>query len=137
MIESSAPPAPAQEISLQSLARATRFALAMIVMALAYFPFRFSLGISKFERIFEDMLGAGSQLPIVTTFVLNAAPAVIAISAAILVVPIAVLFMRNIPRALYILGALAIVAVVNCAVVFVALISPLMEIIKRMQGTGP
>ena len=137
MIESSTPPAPPAELSIKALAQATRFALAMIVIAFAYFPFRFSLGISRYERVIEDMLGAGSQLPAITKFVFATAPGMMVVSGVLFFAPIAVLFMRNIPRALYVLGTLAVVAIVHGIVVFQAVILPFTEIITRMQGGTP
>jgi hypothetical protein len=137
MIEPSAQLSAPQEISIQALARATRFALAMIAIVLAYLPFRFSMLISNFEKISEDMLGAASQIPVITRYLFASAPFIVALSGAIMLAPVAVLFMRNIPRSLYILGALAVVSVVNSVVISHALFAPLLEIITRMQGGTP
>ena len=120
-------------VEIRQIGRATRFALTCIVVAFSYFSIRSSLSIPGFERIFADMLGADAQLPAITRFVIAARYGLLALSCAIPIACIAFLFTRNIAKSLYWIGALALVTVVQWAVLFYAMVAPLVTIINQMQ----
>ena len=134
MDDPSAAPLQPQQLTVDALGRATRFALGMIVILLTYFPFRLSYGIPAFEKIFEDMLGAGSQLPLVSRFVFSAAPFMMFLNSALFALAVGTLFLRRIKIALYTQGVVALIAVVSCIFIYQAVFMPLTEIIRRMQG---
>ena len=126
-----------QELTVEGLGRATRFAVGMIVIIFTYFPFRMSFAIPKFQRIYEDMLGTGSQLPLTSRFIFAAAPAVMALTSVMFATAIGVLFLRRIKLALHIQGVVALLAVVVCILVYQGVFEPFTEIIRRMQGAPP
>lgn len=126
-----------EALNLPRIGHATRFAIACVVLGFSYLSIRSSLSISRFERVFEDMLGSGTRLPALTTFVMGVRPAFVALSFCIPVACIAIFFIRDIARSLYCLGVLALIAIIECIVLFHALSSPLVEIISGMQDGGP
>jgi hypothetical protein len=130
-------PSNQQGLTTEGLGRATRFALGMIVIVFTYFPFQISFAIPKFEKIFEDMLGAGSRLPLMSRFIFAAAPAVMTLTSVMFATAVLVLFLRRIKLALYIQGILAFLAVVVCVAVYQGVFGPFTEIIRRMQGAPP
>jgi hypothetical protein len=119
------------------IGRATRFAIACVVVGLSYLAIRSCLGIPKFARIFMDMLGANERLPAITVFVLRAQPVLLALSYGIPAAAVALLFTRNVVRSLYCLGILVLVSIVECIVVIHAMYSPLTAIISKMSAEGP
>lgn len=123
----------AQSAELHKAIKAVRFALVLVLVAASYPAVRLSLGISKFRMIFADMLGEGAQLPTITRGVIASEPVLIALSVAIPLVGIALLFVRNVTRSLYVLGGLFLLLVPTCIVVSTALFMPLVDIIEKMQ----
>jgi hypothetical protein len=122
---------------LRDLAKATRFALVCIVLGLSYCAVRASLNIPAYMRIFEDMLGSGSQLPAITLFVFKVRYLFVGISFAVPALCLGLLFVRNVPRAIRVIGVLVLVVIAQSIVLYHALMAPLTEIIRRMQGGGP
>lgn len=118
------------------IARATRFAVACLVFGISYVTARLSLSIPSFEVMLQDMLGDYAKLPVLTTFVLNAHTLLVVLSLCIPVACACTFFTHDIARSIYLLGALALIAIVECIVIFNALSLPLIEIISRMQS-GP
>lgn len=122
-----------QATELHKAIKAVRFALVLVLIAASYPAVRLSLGISKFRMIFADMLGDGAELPVLTKGVIASEPVLIALSVAIPLVGIALLFVRNVTRSLYVLGGLFLLLVPTCIVVSTALFMPLVDIIEKMQ----
>ncbi len=123
---------PAAEI--RQIGRATRFALACIVVAFSYFSIRSNLSIPGFERIFADMIGEDTQLPAITRFVIAARYGLLALSCGVPIACIVFLFTRNIAKSLYWIGVMALVTVVQWVVLFYAMSAPLMMIITQMNS---
>ncbi len=118
---------------LGQIGRATRFALACIVVAFSYFSIRSNFCISGFAQMFQDMMGQDAQLPAITRFVFAARYGLFALSCGIPIACIALLFTRNIAKSIYWIGILALVAVVQWVVVFSAMSEPFIQIINKMQ----
>jgi hypothetical protein len=122
---------------MRDLAKATRFAVVCIVLGLSYFSIRASLNIPAYMRVYEDMLGSGSQLPGITVFVFKAQHLFVGISFAVPALSLGLLFVRNIPRAMRVIGVLVLEVIVQSIVLYHALLAPITEIIRRMQGGAP
>jgi hypothetical protein len=131
------PPSARDTSHVLELARATRFALVCIVFGLSYFAIRASLNIPAFMRVFEDMLGSGSQLPALTISVFKARHVFVGISFAAPALCLGLLFVRNIPRAIRLIGVTALVVIAESIVLHNALTAPLTEIVTRMQSGAP
>lgn len=128
---------PANCITIDAGARATRFALACVVMGISYFLIRASLNISSVQSVYEDMLGGGTQLPAATLLILRAQDLLLGASFVIPMIGVAMLFLRNIPRAICVLGLLVAAAFVLLTLFWHGLYAPLTEMVKRMQGGAP
>jgi len=122
------------EIDVAKLARAIRFAFATIVFVLSCFSVNSSLYIGNFHAIFRDMF-TGKPLPLLTEFMLGAEQWIILFSILLPLGVIGTLFLRNLARSFYILGALALVTIVEMAVLSYGLWLPFVEIIKNLQAT--
>jgi hypothetical protein len=131
------PPSLRDGSGVLELARATRFALVCIVLGLSYFAIRASLNIQTFMRVFEDMLGSSSQLPTLTIAVFKARYVFVGISFAVPALCLGLLFVRNVPRAIRLIGVAALVVIAKSIVLYNALSAPLAEIVKRMQSGAP
>src|SRR6187401_2657853 len=94
------------------LARAMRFALACIVVGLSYFPIRASLNIPSVMSITSDMLGANSHLPAITQFVFKFQLPFVAISFALPALCVGLLFIRNLPLAIKLIGVVALLTII-------------------------
>lgn len=129
-----APPTPPRDtIDIRQLARAIRFALVAIVLGLSYFSFRASFSIENFGLIFKDLLG-GKPLPVLTQFILSAAPVFVAVSILVPIVAAGSLFLRSVIGSFYLIGALAIVTLVQFITLYHGLSAPLAQIITAMGG---
>lgn len=126
-------PVPSNELT--RLGRATRFAIVCVVLGVSYFTISSCLGISRFSKIFADVLGENETLPAITTFVLGARTVLLVLSICIPVAAVALLFTRDIVRSLYGLGPLVLIAIVEYAVLWHAKASPLVMIIEKMQSS--
>jgi NAD/NADP transhydrogenase beta subunit len=124
-------------LNIARIGRATRFAVACVVLGISYFSIRASLSITAFERIFGDMLGPDEKLPALTIFVLKARLVFVAFSFAIPSASIGLLFTRNIARSLYVLGILVLLALIMGIVLFHGMTGPLLEILQKMQDPAP
>ena len=123
-------------LNLTSACKATRFAVACVVLGFSYLAIRSSLGISSSHRLFVDMLGESETLPVVTAFVFRARPMFLMLSFCVPVACLAFLFDRDIARSLYCIGILVLVSIVECIILFHALSSPIFRIAEKMQGAG-
>lgn len=126
---------PTPAIELLPLARAIRFAFVALVLCFSYLSICSSLSIHNFEQIFYDMLG-GKPLPAITTFVISARLALLALSYLVPLFAVATLFMRRLAASFYLLGGLLVVTTVQFFLVYHALFAPLFQIISQMQGGG-
>ena len=114
--------------------KATRFAIACIVLGFSYVSIRCNLDISRFRRIYADMLGESEALPALTLFVFWARHVFLTLSFCVPAACIAFLFTRNIARSLYSIGVLGLVSLLEYNVLWQAVYSPLFRIIEKMQG---
>jgi len=129
-------PNPAGEtIDLPKIVRAIRFAFVCGVLGLSYLNVRCALSIYNFEQIFHDMLG-NKPLPFITTFVIYHSQYFRLLSFALPVIAIATLFSRGLVRPFYILGFVIGGIIAELIVLYIALMSPLTQIISAM-GTAP
>lgn len=117
------------------LARAMRFAFVALVLCFSYFSICSSRSIHNFEQIFHDMLD-GKSLPVITTFVISARLALLALSYLVPLCAVATLFTRRFVASFYLLGGLLAVTTVQFILVYHALFAPLVQIISQMQGGG-
>lgn len=124
-----------QDVEIRSLARAMRFAFAALVLGVSFFNIHRALSISNFQAISVDLLN-GTPLPAATLWVLENQRILQGLSMAIPLAAVALIFWGRLPVALYWLGSLVLLALVQLAFAWTALTAPLMEIIKKMQG-GP
>ena len=122
---------------LTRLGHATRFAIACMALGVSWLAINSCLNIPKFARIFTDMLGENERLSLLTTFVLRAHTALLALSFCIPAAVIAQLFTRDVVRSLYRLGILVFLSIVEYIVVTHAVYAPLITIIEKMQGGNP
>lgn len=134
-MSSAPPPLPPPGFDIVQFAKATRFALASIVLCLSCFVLRSSLAIEDFDRIFHDMLG-GKPLPPVTQWLLHLRLLILLVSMFIPLIALATLSFGNLARAVTILGWLVIVAFIECLLIYQGLTASLIEIIKQMGGTA-
>jgi hypothetical protein len=135
--ESNQPPLMRDSTGSLDLARSMRFALACIVVGLSYFPIRASLNIPSVMSLMSDMLGARSQLPAITQFVFNFQLLFVAISFALPALCVGLLFIRNIPLAIKLIGVVALLTIILAIILHQATWAPVTEILRRMQGGGP
>ena len=123
-------------IDHSEFAGSIRFALVCIVLGLSYFPIRASLNIPSLMRLMMDMLGSESQLPAITQFVFKFQHSFVAISFALPAFCVGLLFIRNVPLAVKLIGVIALVTIVTGIILHQATWAPVTEILRRMQG-GP
>lgn len=123
-----------ETLNLTRVCKATRFAVACIVFGFSYHTIRSSLNISKFERIFMDMLGENETLPLLTIFVLRARHVFLALSIGIPVACFAFLFVRDVARSICCIGVLILLSILEWTVIDQATWSPMTRIIEKMQG---
>jgi hypothetical protein len=121
--------------SIYALARAIRFALAALVLGIAYPNIHCAFGIGRFEMIYNDML-AGKPLPGVTIFILHYRWFFAGLSVLVPIVALASVFARNAARATYWSGVAVFMAFGQLCFQWFALTAPLIEVIKGMQGPG-
>ncbi|MCE9612139.1 MAG: hypothetical protein K8R23_18230 [Chthoniobacter sp.] len=122
-------------IDVRQLARAIRFALVALVLALSYLSLRSSLSIGGFSQIFSDLLDK-EQLPSLTLFVLGARPLFVAVSILVPIIALATLFLRGMVLSFYIIGALGFVTIAQFITLYHGLSAPLSQIISTMSS-GP
>lgn len=127
--------APLAAMTPEAIGKAARFAIACGVIGLSYLSIRGSLAIPRFARIFQDMLGENEPLPTLSVFAIRAYPVIVAVSFAVPISAVALLFTRNIVRSLHGLGILTLFSVVQGIVLTHALFSPLVAIIEKMQSS--
>lgn len=129
------PPAPAHdEVSVVQLAKAVRFAFVCLAVILSGVAIRLALMLKASERLFEDMLGAGTQLPLISQYVFMARIPTLLISVAIPLVCMATLFQRKMVRAIYILAGMILLSLVLSTVLWQAISLPFFEVMRRMVG---
>ena len=122
---------------LARIGRATRFAIACVVVGFSYLSIRSCLSIRVFGGYFLDFLGENEILPPLTRFILGVRMPLLALSFGIPAASIALLFTRNIARSLYCLGVLALVSIIEWIVVYEAMFLPLTKVLFRMQNPSP
>jgi hypothetical protein len=118
-------------IDVRKLAKAIRFAFAVIVLFLTGLCLRSSLAIEGFGRIFKDMLG-NKPLPSLTTSILAAQPALVDLNVLMLMLVLAACFLRNPVRSFYALGILALIGLVELVLLYHGLTGVLFQIIEAM-----
>lgn len=110
---------PQEVINVWQLARAIRFALVVIVLGLSYLSFRSSFAIDGFSQIFTDML-SGRPLPRLTVIVIGARSLFVAVSILVPLAALGTLFLRNLVRSFYFIGALGLVTLVQFIILTMA-----------------
>ena len=73
------------------------------------------------------------MLPSLTTFVFWARPAFLALSICVPIACVAFLFARDVARSLSFIGALILISILQSAILYQALWSPLGKIVEKMQ----
>jgi len=128
-----APPDPEDAIDVRQLANAIRLIAFGIVLGLSWLTFFAAGMIGQFETIFHDMLG-GKPLPLITQLVIEGRMVLYVMASIIPAVAIGALLTRRIVGALYVLAALAFLAVGEFSVIYTSLVAPLVEIIRQMSS---
>ena len=128
-------PASPEPLDLLKLARAIRFAFAMLVLGLSYFAIRISLTLGNFKQIFYEMLG-DADVPAFTGFVMDARVPLAVISMLVPVLVIASLFMQNLRRSFYLPGILGLLTLTQFVLLTYATFSPLQTIITKFNPSG-
>jgi hypothetical protein len=129
--QQSAPPASAE---MWRIVRAVRFALVCLVLGLSYFDIRVSLAIPNFQRIFADMI-EGTALPPVTNLVINGQWALVTCSFLLPATALGTFFFRASTKSIYILGVLALITIVQTAIVCQGLSDPLFRLTSQFGAT--
>lgn len=132
MSEIPTPPATSEPIDVLKLARAVRFAIAMLVLGLSFFAIRMSLTLGNFQQIFYEMLG-DTVIPPLTEIAMSARVFFVAVSLFVPVLVIASLFMQNLRRSFYLLGILGLLTIIEFVFLTYATFSPLQTIITRFN----
>ena len=127
-------PRPDDEAAAYSVARAVRFCFTAVVLGFSYPNIHCALGIHHFRQIFDDMLGRGEPLPMVTTFVIHSQPFLVSLSIAVPIVAIALNFFGRLARSIYICGALVLLVFLQFFMTWYAWTSPLLKIIEKMNS---
>src|SRR5688572_9878710 len=129
----SEPPSTQDTIDVRQLANAVRILAFAVVIGLSIFNMGIVRSIGRFEMIFHDMLG-GRQLPMITQMIIGGKVVFLAIAGAIPAVALGALLSRRVVAAIYTLGGIGLIAMIEAALVYLALVAPLIEIIKAMGG---
>ena len=79
------------------------------------------------------MLGKDEPRPVCTSLMIQTRPLVVASSILIPAIAVAMLFVRKLPLAIYILGALFVVVLFQLVSSWHALLTPLFRIIEKMN----
>jgi hypothetical protein len=122
---------PLDTVDPVALARAVRLLFVVFVVVLSFPSILLSFRISGFESIYNEMLN-GRPLPLVTFIVVRTKTLLMAGSLLLPAAALATLGMRQIVRALYLLGALGFFAVFQAIVLYVGLTSPLFMILRTI-----
>jgi hypothetical protein len=124
---------PGRTVDATLLARAVRFFLCLVVVGLSLFPIVTSQRIGHFREVFDDLF-EGRSLPALTAWVIQSQPVLVMLSFLWPVAAVATLFSRRIVGSLYVLGGLALAAIVQALVIYFALSAPLVEILTSLEG---
>jgi hypothetical protein len=120
---------------IDRVARAIRFALVCVLLVLSYFSIRGSLVISEFKRIFADMLD-GSRLSPVTSLVIASRWVFLTASVVVPVGALITLRDRHVLRSFYVIGTLALITLVQIALLYQALCAPLFTLLDQLGATS-
>ena len=129
------PDPPSTGESFLSIARAIRFAFVVLILGLSALAVHSAMRIHWFEALFSDMM-AGKPLPLITRFVLQYQLAVQIVVITIPVCALLTLLDRKLARAFYVLGVLVAVVLVGTAMLHLALLVPLQEVVVGMANPG-
>ena len=128
------PPLPAASVQeVASLSRALRFTLCALVLGISCFNILSALAIGKFAAIFNDML-AGKPLPPLTEMILTLWPGLVVLSLLIPITAIALLFVRRLVLPVYLSVGLAIVAICQLFLTHIAMLFPLLDVVRGMSA---
>jgi hypothetical protein len=116
------------------IVRAVRFALVCIVLGLSYFDIHVSLAIPDFQRIFADMI-EGTALPLITTLVIHGHWALVTCSFLLPATALGTFFFRATTKSIYIIGVLALMTILQTAIMCQGLSDPLFRLTKQLDAT--
>lgn len=123
-------------VDVPQLARAIRFAFVIIILCLSYVNIRSSLGIDRFDLAFKDMVG--HPLPPLAAFIVGARDDLLVISLLVPLCVIGALFLRDLVRSFYVIGALALVSLIESALIYHLLFTAVVQIIAALEnGSTP
>lgn len=117
------------------VARAIRFAFVCFLLVPSYFNIRGSFLISNFKGLFSDML-EGHSLPLIASFVLANRWLFITTSVLLPSIALATLRDRNILRSFYVLGALALMTLIQIIFLYQGLCAPLSTLINLLGSSS-
>jgi hypothetical protein len=116
------------------LFRAIRFALFAITLGLSYFSIRASMAIPHFRAVFADLL-EGQALPWLTHFIFQARYVFLVTSWLLPLGALWAVFMPVKARSFYVLGAIAMMTIVQSIVICTALSEPLIGLVNQLGDT--
>ena len=117
---------------LHRIARAVRFAVVAIVLAICVPTLHLSFSIGRFMTVFAELF-RDVELPLITTIVFNARPAFWFLSVIIPIGALATLQMRDFVPSFYLLGVLTLFTVAQFLVLYFALSAPLLQLMAALN----
>jgi len=119
---------------VSDVARAVRFAIAFILFGLSYVNIRVSFAFGGFEDVLAGMGMTYITLPALTNLIFAAHPELIFVSVIVPLAALACFWDRNVTRAIYNLGLLTALIIVQLILLYHGLSGPLMNLISTMSG---
>ncbi len=132
-------PIPDTDATKQSLskiievARAVRFAIAVILFGLSYVSIRISFGLVGIEQVLDGM---GMALPAITSFIITARPAFMFVSVLIPLAALACLWDANVTRSIYNLGRLSLLNIVQLILLYHGFSAPLVKMVTNVTASN-
>jgi hypothetical protein len=118
------------QIDAASVARAVRFVTALLVLGMSIPNINGALGISTMRIVAEEMLG-NDHLPWFTPLVLQSHSIFVAISIAIPVLALILLFIKSVIRAIYALGVVLFILFLQLFFMVHAFEAVLVQVVTR------
>jgi hypothetical protein len=115
------------------VARAVRFAISVILFGLSYVSIRISFGLGGIEQVLDGM---GMALPAITSFIITARPALMFVSIVIPLAALACFWDTNVTRAIYNLGRLSLLNIIQLILLYHGFSAPLVKMVANATASN-
>ena len=113
------------------VARAVRFAIAVILFGLSYVSIRISFGLGGIEQVLDGM---GIALPAITSFIITARPALMFASVLIPLAALGCFLDSNVARSIYNLGRLCLLVIIQLILFYHGFSAPLVKMVTSVTA---